>query len=144
MSGLRGMVLGEIRGQGRWRSESFMHQLSLNGSLLLHPNHDRIWSESFWQQNMRPRRGWVTERQVLLSLPAGQVRRELWQASFRWCSAILAFRRELGEYLALRGLAGDPLEQDLDAQILRVSAQLEELSWCLEDDDQGQIEIVYL
>ena len=119
-----------------------MHQLSMNGSLLLLPNHDRIWRDSYWKGNDRPQRGWSTERLVLLGLPAWQVRRELWESSWRWWSAMSSYRRELGQFMLLRGLVDDPRMQRLDDELLRVSGQLEELAWCLEDDQTGQIEVV--
>jgi hypothetical protein len=142
MPGLRGMDPGDFREGGTWRSEAFLHQLSLNGSLLLLPNHDRIWQESFWRISGRPETGWSTERLLLQRLPASTVRRALWQTSYQWWLALLSYRRELADYCLQRGMLDEPLIDRLDRDLLRSAENLERLRWCVTDNDSGPIEVI--
>ncbi len=142
MPGLRGMEPGDFREGGVWRSDAFLHQLSTNGSLLLLPNHDRIWQESFWRITGRPHTGWSTERILLQRLPASMVRRALWQASYQWWLALLSYRKELAEFSLERGMIEEPIIERIDHDLLQTAENLERLRWCATDDDAGQIRVI--
>ena len=88
----------DLDGIKLWREESFLHQLSMNGSLLWAENGDETY-----QRLLASRMGltvgveWDFMRSVLKILPAWAARRALWRASNDWLAVT-----EYGKLLVLR------------------------------------------
>lgn len=137
----------ELDGIRLWREESFLQQLSLNGSLLWADN-----SDESYKQLLAARMGltagvdWEFMRSVLKILPAWAARRALWRASYDWLATI-----EYGRLLILReALLVGRFEEAMGYQGMRALDdrlelrhwQLDLLSWCDADSEEGQIEVI--
>ena len=137
----------DLDGIKLWREESFLHQLSMNGSLLWAENGDETY-----QRLLASRMGltvgveWDFMRSVLKILPAWAARRALWRASNDWLAVT-----EYGKLLVLReALLRGRLEEVSGYQSMRLLNKLlelrydqaEQLQWCDADSQEGQIEIV--
>jgi len=131
----------------RWREEAFMQQLALNGSLLLLANHDSLWRECLARVLGQPESAsWEAMCQLLRSMPAYQARRKLYVASSLWHVQAQRLRLRLlaralgtGAYVEfteegeMRGLT-----RGLELR----AKQLDDLSWCLSDKDEGPIAVI--
>lgn len=136
------LLIGRRMKERRWRKGSFLHQLSLNGALLLAPNHDPIWQEALWTITGRPDVGWTTNQQIFRIMPAGVVRQILWHASLEWWQAMMTYRQDIAEFALERGLLEIEEVESLDRDLDRVALQLEQLAWCAVDQEKGRIKTV--
>lgn len=125
-----------------WNPDGLLHQLSMNGSLLLTANHDRMWLDAYREIVGDNKVSWEVEREILLSLPAWQVRRALWRASLDWWLAVLSYRKQLSAAMLDRGIESLPEVEVLDAALERTALQLGELAWCARDTDKRKISTV--
>lgn len=124
-----------------WREDSFLQQLSMNGSMLWMPNHDSYWLLLCDEAMRKPNTGWTTLREFLVEQPSGQVRRVLWHTSYQY------FRQLKTAYLlfleaSLQSGERPPEVKALEERLERIQAQLKKLQWCAEDKSAGKIEIV--
>lgn len=143
MPGMKTMRIRGLRKEtGQWRSETFMHQLSENGSLLLYRNQDDLWMEIYWILTGRQGSGWTREARLLRSMPAGVVRQLLWKTSYLWWEARLAVREDVALFALRRGVLEDESVIQLDGTLERTARQLEKLSWCASDQDRGRIRTI--
>jgi hypothetical protein len=132
----------------RWREEAFLQQLSQNGSMMLAVNHDLLWRECLERILGQPRGSeWSRMSGLLRAMPASMARQRLWRASEWWLVETqrlhlnsMYFVMEGGA--ALSELLDNPLSKKLQDDLALRSHQLEELSWCLEDQSQETIAIV--
>lgn len=136
--------LGEVR---QWREESFLQQLSLNGSLMLADNHDRLWLDKLTNlMHLSSGSSWSFIQSVLRTLPASVARRLLWRASWQWLVESELARTQTIERARQGGyLASLLAKADMRSQADRLSLtawQLDVLAWVLEDDEQETIGIV--
>jgi hypothetical protein len=133
--------------QPLWRADSFLHQLSMNGSLMLAANHDDLW-RSYLGTLLGSRGGdWDYYASLLRLLPASLVRQTLWRTSWFWWRTRVQAHFYTTNRLSLSGGLETTLRQPIvehDLRDLHLRAwQLEALSWCRHDEaDQGTITIV--
>lgn len=139
-----GRQLSGHSSQPLWRPASFLHQLSLSGSMLLVANHDRYWLAELARAMGQEGRGWRSLSRRLRLMPGADARRYLWRASYAW------FDKQVKAYpeqslLAFRVLSGRPeILRDKERELRRVAAQLRALAWCEFDVDRSPISIVDL
>lgn len=111
-----------------------LHQLTLNGSMLLATNHDPAWL--YWL-------GWITDREPstwrhmsrsLRACPGDIARKALWRASFMWWRERVTLLPDIVRFSFDR--LGDPGDayQNETARLTRVEQYLRETRWC----EQGQ------
>lgn len=137
----------ELEGVRLWREESFLQQLSLNGSLLWADNSDETY-----KQLLAARMGltagveWEFIRSVLKILPAWAARRALWRASLDWLAVIeygrLLVMREALLLGRLEEVGGYQGMRALDDRLELRHWQIDLLAWCDADSEEGQIEII--
>lgn len=137
----------ELDGIRLWREESFLQQLSLNGSLLWAENSDEAYQRLLASRlYLTPGVDWEFMRSVLKILPAWAARRALWRASRDWLATV-----EYGRLLVLREalLVGRVEEiggyygmRALDDRLQLRHWQLDVLKWCDADSQEDQIEII--
>lgn len=133
----------------RWREETFLQQLSQNGSMMLAANHDLLWLECLEQQlGQPPGSDWERMAKLLRLMPAPEARRRLWQASYQWWMNMQRFRlrlliRALGNG-DVNALAEQAQVRELAARLELRGKQLDGLSWCLTDTrgDSSAIAVV--
>ena len=135
-------IRGLRKETGQWRSETFMQQLSENGSLLLYRNQDDLWMEIYWILTGRQGSGWTREARLLRTMPAGVVRQLLWRTSYLWWEALLSVREDVALFSLRRGLLEDEAVIQLDGTLERTARQLESLAWCASDQDRGRIRTI--
>lgn len=121
-----------------WRDESFLHQLSGNGSLLLDENCDRLYLTALSKiLGFEKRIEWSLASGILLKLPAHQARRILWLASYRWWSEMHRRRAAALEALSSVGLKSEYESEAAmieEQKLLKLRGrQLDQLRWCYED-----------
>lgn len=135
--GLREQWEGRRKIGKGWRDSAFLHQLSLNGSLLLAENHDDAWRRVMAKQlRFSKNTTWETMVDILRRLPASDARRFLWLASYRWWeqqfrayAVVLLAATKAGRY----ELATSPEMVVAQAVLEMRAAQLQDLSWCHSD-----------
>lgn len=135
-------IRGLRKETGQWRSETFMQQLSDNGSLLLYKNQDDLWMEIYWILTGRQGSGWTREARLLRTMPAGVVRQLLWRTSYLWWEALISVRKDVAYFSMRRGMLQDEEVIQLDGTLERTAKQLEQLAWCASDKDQGRIRTI--
>lgn len=126
-----------------WRPESIMHQMSLNGSLVISKNHDATWINLLADLLNERGRGWTSLQWRLRAMPGNEARKLLWRSSYLW------YQQAKTNYIRLAGLAwqGDVALQDtriklLEDELFRVKTQLAALAWCEKDTDRQPIKVV--
>jgi hypothetical protein len=130
-----------------WREESFLHQLSGNGSLLLMANHDALWMEAICRVLGQPTgTSWESLRSLLRSMPAHEARRRLYTASSLWYVQAERLRLRMLARSLRSGAYGEasvegPLA-DLGRSCALRARQLTDMAWCLEGRDTGSIAVV--
>lgn len=129
-----------------WRTESFMHQLSLNGSLVLSANHDALWLSylaTIMNSNVVH---WEHLSNILRMLPASLARQALWRASWFWWRTTMSYHKQSIKMLSEIGGLETALHiewMETQANDLALKAwQIENLAWCRSDDDQEKIEVI--
>jgi len=127
-----------------WRPASFLQQMSLNGSLLLVPNHDQFWIQGLAEMMDERGRGWTSLSARLRAMPGSSARKLLWRSSYRW------WRQGQKAYPALCELSWryqlDRPEELLrfERSLARTAVQLEALAWCEYDVQREPIDVVEL
>jgi len=137
----------ELKGIRLWREESFLHQLSLNGSLLWADNSDDIFQRLLAARlYLTPGVDWEFMRSILKIVPAWAARRALWRASRDWLAIaeygrLLILREALlvGRFEEVQGYSAMRLLED---RLELRHWQLDSLAWCDQDSQEGQIEII--
>lgn len=130
------------RGISHWREASFLNQLSMNGSMLWAMNHNRYWAEICSDYSGHAFSGWTSLRRDLAERPAGETRNILYKTSHLFYNqSEIAWSESAKEMLYSSGSFGSHLlEWRFNLDIMK--DQLELLAWCLDDSDQGRIDIV--
>jgi hypothetical protein len=132
-------ALGDIK---LWREESFLHQLSLNGSLLLAENHDRLWLSLLASTMSTMRSPWDVQVELLRILPAHMTRQILWHTSRQWYYLQSHSRYRLAKWQLESGVSTPPALEGLDKMLVLRAKQLDLLQWCSEDTTAGRIDVV--
>lgn len=125
-----------------WRESSFLNQLSLNGSMLWIPNHNKYWRVLCAEIMNRPSTGWSGLRNELEQTPAGVVRNILYRASYQYhLQALDAYEKFIEASLVSTGRI--PVEvKEFEASLNNSALLLRELHWCSVDRDKARIKII--
>lgn len=126
-----------------WRPESVMHQMSLNGSLVLSKNHDFLWSEILADMLNETGRGWSSLQWRLRAMPGHQARKALWRTSYLWqresCKQLITMTS-----ISWQGAVAveETMIDNFESSLLTVSNQLSSLAWCEKDTDREPIKVI--
>lgn len=130
------------KGISHWREESFLQQLSMNGSMLWAPNHNRYWAEICSDMSGRSFSGWTALRRDLAERSAGDTRKILYSSSLEFFNqSEIAWSEAAKASLYISGDIGGYL-RSWRSDLNRMKTQLDNLSWCLDDDTTEKIDIV--
>jgi hypothetical protein len=119
-----------------------LHQLSLNGSLLLARNHDQRWLAELARVLEREPTSWTDLSGVVAALPGPLARKALWRASYRWWQQSTA---GIGALIDVELRYRSELSPAIPAFLRRletVSGQLRDLQWCETGADQRPLRII--
>jgi len=135
-----GAVMQEV--EWRWRPQSFLHQLSGNGSLVWRENHDREWLAQLGRRLGRPDISWEQARQILARQPASMTRKALWEASAAWLEEMRRLYPRIAAWTLEAGIDPPAPLRQLEEEIALRGEQLERLEWCRRDDAKGRVRII--
>ena len=134
-----------------WRDDILLHQLTVNGSLLLIDNTDALFRAILAPTLAQPAdTPWENLRGLLRLLPAHLARRALYRASLRWFTTTWALQYSQQatalRYGFLAAFNQRPDQQALARRLARAAAMLDELEWCQTDTsgEQGRIAVADL
>jgi hypothetical protein len=138
-----------MRHQKLWRDGILLHQLTVNGSLLLIDNTDELWRRLLAPTLAQaPDAQWMSLRGLLRLLPAHLARRALWRTSRRWlliqAAAQLAQHAHALHTGQLARVAATPEQQALTRRLERTAQMLDDLTWCDSATDDGTIAVADL
>ena len=135
-----GQLMQEV--EWRWRPQSFLHQLSGNGSLLWRENHDRSWLAHLARRMGRPQVGWEEARRILAGQPARLTRRILWEASAAWLEEMEEAYPRIAAWTLEAAIDPPAALVALEDEIALRREQLARLEWCRSDDTTGRVRII--
>ena len=140
-----------LRHQRLWRDDILLHQLTVNGSLLLVDNTDELFRALLAPTLAQPAdTPWSALRELLRLLPAHLARRVLWRASLRWWTTVAAVQLAQQTFALRDGrldeLAQSPDQQAVSRRLSRLAELLDELAWCnsASDADETRIQVADL
>jgi hypothetical protein len=126
-----------------WRPESVMHQLSLNGSLVISKNHDQQWGLILADILNERGRGWTSLQWRLRAMPGNKARKALWRTSYKWHKQSCEQYAKLAAIAWQSDLAIDETKlKDYEDSLYRVATQLSALAWCEYDRDRRPIKVI--
>lgn len=138
-----------LRHQRLWRDGILLHQLTVNGSLLLIDNTDELWRRLLAPTlDQSSDADWTALRGLLRLLPAHLARRALWRTSRRWllvqAAAQLAQHAHALRTGQLARVAATPEQQQLTRRLRHAAELLDDLAWCDSATDDGTIDVADL